>query len=87
MTEIYDKTRHNYYLIGITTSLVMLTSFVIGKFTTLEAQSDEMRRQLDAVQITMRTFESKYITKDETLLRLQQIEANLNEIKAILQKR
>jgi len=87
MTEIYDKTRHNYYLIGITTSLVMLTSFVIGKFTTLEAQSDEMRRQLDAVQITMRTFESKYITKDETLLRLQQIENNLNEIKDILKKR
>lgn len=87
MENQYEKTRHNYYLIGIATSMIMLTSFVIGKFTTLESRADETGRQLDGMQTTLRTFESKYITKDETLLRLQQIEANLNEIKELLKKR
>lgn len=87
MNEMHEATRHNYYLLSIATSIVVLTAFVIGKFTTLEANASETRRQMDAVQNTLRQFESKYITKDETLLRLQQIENNLNEIKELLKKR
>lgn len=87
MNETHENTRHNYYLLSIATSIVVLTAFVIGKFTTLEANASETRRQMDAVQNTLRQFESKYITKDETLLRLQQIENNLNEIKELLKKR
>lgn len=87
MTDLHDATRHNYYLISIATSIIVLTAFVIGKFTTLEANASETRRQLDNVQASLKQFETRYITKDETLLRLQQIEANLNEIKAILQNR
>lgn len=87
MNEEHEKTRHNYYLVGMATSLVILTSFVIGKFTTLEANAEETRRQLDTMQAGLKMFEAKYITKDETLLRLQQIENNLNEIKEILKKK
>jgi|MudIll2142460700_1097286.scaffolds.fasta_scaffold1080497_2 hypothetical protein len=87
MNQIHEAAKHNYYLISIATSVVVLTAFVIGKFTTLEANAGETRRQLDGVQSTLRQFESKYITKDETLLRLQQIENNLNEIKELLKKR
>lgn len=87
MNETHENTKHNYYLLSIATSIVVLTAFVIGKFTTLEANASETRRQMDAVQNTLRQFESKYITKDETLLRLQQIESNLHEIKELLKKR
>lgn len=87
MNEMHESARHNYYLISIATSIVVLTAFVIGKFTTLEANAEEARRQMDGLQVSLKQFETRYITKDETLLRLQQIEANLNEIKAILQKR
>lgn len=82
----FETNRNNYYLVGIAGSIIALTSFVIGKFTTLESMTQHNSGRIEKVEIRIDGFESKYITKDETLLRLQQIEANLQEIKELIKK-
>jgi hypothetical protein len=83
----FEQNRNSYYLIGIAGSIIALTSFVIGKFTTLESVTQHNSVRIDKVEGRIDGFEHKYITKDETLLRLQQIEVNLKEIKELIKNK